>query len=118
MTLREFYGITGGDYENVINRLDSEVIIMKFLSRFCREFELEQLEQEILAGNQKEASALAHTFKGACVNMGFGILEESAKQLTEALRGECSSQVSSLFEKVKEDYKTVVKAIEELDGIS
>ena len=50
--------------------------------------------------------------------MGFGILEESAKQLTEALRGECSSQVSSLFEKVKEDYKTVVKAIEELDGIS
>ena len=117
MTLREFYHIIHGDYEDVIQRLDSETIVIKFLKRFSKDVTLEQLEQEVAARNQKEAFELAHTFKGACVNMGVGILEESAKQLTEALREEFLPQVPSLFEKVKEDYKIVVKAIEGLDGI-
>lgn len=117
MTLKEFYHIIGGDYGDVIDRLCSETIVIKFLKRFSEDVILEQLEQEIAAGNQKEAFKLAHTFKGACVNMGVGILEESAKQLTEALREEFLPQVPSLFEKVKEDYMVVVKAIEGLDGI-
>ena len=117
MTLKEFYSITGGDYRNVIDRLDSERIVIKFLRRFSGDVLFEQLEQEIVAGNQKEAFQLAHTFKGACVNMGLGSLEESTKQLTEALRENLLSQVPSLFEKVKEDYMVVVKAIESLDGI-
>lgn len=117
MTLKEFYSIISGDYANVIARLDNETIVIKFLKRFSEDDILEQLEQEIAAGNQKEAFKLAHSFKGACVNMGVGNLEESAKQLTEALRVEFLPQVPALFEKVKEDYKVVVNAIESLDEI-
>ena len=117
MTLREFYSITAGDYKDVIDRLDNERIVIKFLRRFSEDTILGQLEQEIVAGNQKEAFQLAHTFKGACMNMGVRTLEESVKQLTEALRDKFLPEVPLLFEKVKEDYRVVVQAIKELDGI-
>ena len=115
MTVKEFYNTISGDYEDVIYRLDSENIVNKFLKRLPKEILLEQLEKEIVSGNQKEAFKLAVTLKGTCLNMGLGILEESTKQLTEALRVGMNPQIPSLFKTVKKDYVVVIKAIEDLD---
>ena len=116
MTLKEFYTALGGDYADVIERLHSEQIILKFLTRFVEDPIFDQLGQAMDEQNQKEAFALIHTFKGTAINMGLGNLAESAKQLTEAVRTEITPEAPALYEKLAKDYQDVLDGMHALQA--
>ena len=70
MKLEEFYASVGGDYEDVIQRLCIEEMVVEFLLRFAEEPILERLQKAIDERNQEEAFIISHTLKGTCINMG------------------------------------------------
>lgn len=111
MTLREFYSSVGGDYQDVIERLHSEEIVIKFLIRFMEDTLIRKLEKAVSEGNQPEAFTIIHTFKGTCINMGLGNLSKLSSEMTEALRTQFSSEVPALLEKVMQEYTITIERI-------
>lgn len=111
MTLKECYGIIGGDYENVVGRLMSERIVQKFVLRFPDDPSYEMLFDSLKKENYEEAFRAAHTIKGVCQNLGFTTLGESSSRLTEALRAGRKEEYQELAAVVEEDYQKTVSAI-------
>lgn len=111
MTLKECYGIFGGDYENVLGRLVSERLVQKFSIKFLDDKSFEILNESLENGNYEEAFRAAHTIKGICQNLSFTKLLESSGSLTEALRNGDHSNLDELFSKTRMDYIETVTAL-------
>ena len=114
MTLQEFYAVVGGDYQETIDRMMGETMLRKFLMKFPADPSFANLEQALQAGNREEAFRAAHTIKGLCLNLGFGKLQTSSSELTEALRHEMAGNAPELFKSVKTDYALTMSAIDRL----
>ena len=113
MTLNECYAAMGGDYDEAMGRLRSERLVQKFVLKFPADGSYGLLCSSMEAGNLTEAFRAAHTLKGVCSNLAFNALLSSSSSLTEALRdGNAGPEVQGLFEKVKEDYRNTVEAIQ------
>ena len=66
MTLQECYEVIGGNYEDVLKRLRSEVLIRKFTLKFLEDKSYSQLKQALEDKNFEDAFRGAHTLKGVC----------------------------------------------------
>ena len=115
MTLREFYGAVGGDYEDVIDRLHSEDIVLHFLQRFISDPVFDELQAAIDSGDQQKAFTIIHTFKGTCINLGLGNLTLAAQNLTEALRAALTADAATLLEELRQEYAAVVDGVKTLE---
>ncbi len=115
MTLREFYQLTGGDYDETLARMTREDLIRRFLGIFCRGKEFDKLTTALESGADEAAFDAVHTLKGNALNIGLGNLGRSASDLTEALRNGRKPEADPLFQKVKEDYETVLQGLDALD---
>lgn len=118
MTVKEFYNAQGGDYQDVIDRLHSEEIVLKFLVRLLDDPCFEKLKEAMAARDAKKAFSVVHTFKGTCINMGLGHLANAAKALTEAVRHEFSPEAPALFQTVAEAYESAMAGIRALRDAS
>ena len=119
MTLREFYTTVGGSYDEVIERLGSEKLILKFVLRMPEEPTFQQLKDCVESGNAAEAFRAAHTIKGVCLNLGLATLGKSSGELTELLRPDKNvdmGEVRTMFETVAADYARLVDAVRLLQG--
>ena len=114
MTLEECYRICGGDYQEVLRRLQSEALIRRFLGKFLDDKSYEQLHENLNNQNYSEAFRAAHTLKGVCQNLGLGHLSESSIVVTESLRDGKQDVTDEMLNKLDEDYKTTVSAIQSL----
>ena len=103
MTVRECYEQMGADYEGVLGRLRSEVLIKKFAKKFLDDGSFRSLKDNLAQKNGEEAFRAAHTLKGVCQNLGFDI--------TEKLRGRDTEGCEELLAKVEEQYNNTVDAI-------
>lgn len=99
MTVKECYEQMGADYEGVLGRLRSEVLIKKFAKKFLDD------------GSGEEAFRAAHTLKGVCQNLGFDNLYKASFDITEKLRGRDTEGCEELLAKVEEQYNNTVDAI-------
>ena len=93
MSLKECYDKMGADYEDVLSRLRSEVLVRKFALKF--------LDDDSYA------------------NLGFGPLYKAAAEVTESLRpSETNSgdmeKAAKLMPAVDEEYARTIAAIKEL----
>lgn len=86
MTIRECYEAMGGDYEEVLARLEKEEWIQRFALKFLEDPNYGILCAAMEEGNLEEAFRAAHTLKGGSLNLGFKKLQESSHEITEALR--------------------------------
>lgn len=111
MTLRECYAALGGNFDDVMGRLQSERLVQKFILKFLDDGNYNLLIASLSSGNAAEAFRAAHTIKGMCQNLSFTRLEKSSTALTEALRGLDIKAADGLLEPLKEDYKITVEAI-------
>lgn len=116
MTLKEFYTAIGGDYFDVLERLRNEQLIRKFVLKFSDDKNFEILCKSLNEGDKEEAFRAAHTIKGVCQNLSFTRLEESSSMITEALRGGDLAGALALLNRLREDYKTIVSAIQALEA--
>ena len=114
MTLQDCYLELGGDYAAVQQRLPTQSLIKRFITKFLDDGSYAQLCGAMQAGQRQEAFRAAHTLKGVCANLGFDRLGASAGQLTELLRPESDSipeGAALILNEVKQDYELTVGAI-------
>lgn len=63
MSLKECYDKMGADYEDVLSRLRSEVLVRKFALKFLDDDSYANLKAAMESGNAPEAFRGAHTLK-------------------------------------------------------
>ena len=101
MTVKECYEQMGADYEGVLGRLRSEVLIKKFAKKFLDDGSFRSLKDNLAQKNGEEAFRAAHTLKGVCQNF----------DITEKLRGRDTEGCEELLARVEEQYNNTVDAI-------
>ena len=113
MTIQECYKAIGGNYEDILGRLNNEALIRKFVLMFLEDSSYMQLKQAMADKNYEEAFRSAHTLKGVCQNLSFDRLYEVSHNLTELLRDRTGEQpgIPEAMEKVTEIYEITIDEI-------
>lgn len=114
MTLKEFYTITGGDYDSTLARLITEARIIKFARKFQDDPSYGELCSALEKGDVKAAFLAAHTLKGVSQNLGFDSLYRCASAVTEILRAE-SLDTGAWMDELKSRYETIINALAALE---
>ena len=86
MELRDCYAEFGGDYKEVLGRLQREQTVQKFVLKFLDDKSFSSLETALQNRNYEEALRFVHTLKGICQNLSFARLFESSSLVTKALK--------------------------------
>ena len=104
MTIREFYTLVGGSYDDMSERFPSDALILRFLTMLPQDGSRELLARSMDAADAKSAFRAVHTLKGVC------------SEMTEALRGSDTLPASApaLFEAVQREYDKVTGALVQL----
>ena len=101
MTVKECYEQMGADYEGVLGRLRSEVLIKKFAKKFLDDGSFRSLKDNLAQKNGEEAFRAAHTLKGVCQNLGFEICIRQALILQRSSEEEILKAVKNFWQKWK-----------------
>ena len=112
MTIQECYEAIGGNYEDVLRRLRSEVLIRKFTLKFLEDQSYPLLKQALGDNNYEEAFRGAHTLKGVCQNLSFDRLYEVSSELRDRT-GE-KPGIPEAREKVTKEYEATIEEIKKL----
>lgn len=112
MTLNEFYDTVGSDYNEVLNRLNKEERIVKYLLKFASENILEDFEKSYKTENFEEAFRVVHSMKGMCLNLGLSKLCEISSDVCEDLRnGPPKEDISGKIDKLRKEYNFAMEHI-------
>ena len=114
MTIQECYQSLGGNYAEVQQRLPSDRLIKRFVTKFLDDESFAQLTRAMSSGQREPAFRAAHTLKGVCANLSFTRLLTSASALTELLRQESDTipeSAAAAMADVTRDYSQTVNAI-------
>lgn len=101
MTVKECYEQMGADYEGVLGRLRSEVLIKKFAKKFLDDGSFRSLKDNLAQKNGEEAFRAAHTLKGVCQNLGFDNLYKASFDITESSEEEILKAVKNFWQEWK-----------------
>lgn len=115
MTLREFYAQLDSNYEQILRRLPSEAMILKFVKMYADDPCVRLLTENIERGDWSEAFRAAHTLKGVALNLGFDHLQKYASELTELLRPEQPIADNALVDAVCREHEKILAALSELE---
>ncbi len=114
MTVKECYDKIGADYEGVLQRLGSEVLVKKFALKFLDDASFQNLQKALKNGDAEEAFRASHTLKGICANLGLDNLYTVSSDLTEQLRGRSLDGYEEKYQKVEEQYHLTAEAIRQI----
>lgn len=114
MTVEQCYGYIGGDYDEVMDRIQEPNLIKRCVVRFVEDPSYGELKKSLSEKNYSEAFRAAHTLKGVCQNLSFTALFEAVNPLTEQLRDGTELADMSLFDKVTEKYNITIRGIKEI----
>lgn len=114
MTVKEFYDLSGGGYEEMIAKFASDAMITKFLTIFKRDKSYETLAEKLDSGDTEGAFQSAHTLKGVVLNLNLLGLKDCVFNIVEALRAGNLSEARLLFPTVKEAYGRAIEALNQL----
>ena len=106
MTIRELYGIIGGNYDQAVRVMKSDRLIDKYI-RKLKNSRLDEMLSE--AGAAMEADRLfesAHAMKGVCSNLGLDDLAKAADRITEEFRPGNARRLSD--EAVQSDLRSII----------
>ncbi len=115
MSLEAFYEKTGGSYEEILGRLRSPAMILRFAKMYAADPSWKQLHDALDQGNHEDAFRAAHTLKGVSQNLGFTKLYEVSEKLTEELRGGKPLVHKELVDAVDRIHQTIIDNLGELD---
>lgn len=115
MTVSECYALIGGDYQDVFSRLMKDERILKYLTKFLDDREIDRLSPALAEGAWEEAFRITHNLKGVSLNLGLTPLAVSASALCEELRGgKPAIDVSGMLADVHAAYQKVTDGIRQL----
>lgn len=111
MTVNEFYQKVDGDYTDAINRLQSDVLIRKFLKMLPGDNSMTLLAEAVEKSEVEQAFRAVHTLKGMALNLSLSALAEVCSAMTELLPAE----TGQYYDAVRREYERVREALEELE---
>ena len=114
MTIQECYQSLSGNFAEVQQRLPSDRLIKRFITKFLDDGSYAELSQAMSSGQREPAFRAAHTLKGVCANLSFTRLLTSVSALTDLLRQESdtiSESAAAALADVTRDYGRTVSAI-------
>ena len=114
MTIQECYQSLGGNFAEVQQRLPSDRLIKRFITKFLDDGSYAELSQAMASGPREQAFRAAHTLKGVCANLSFTRLLTSVSALTDLLRQESdaiSESAAAALTDVTRDYSQTISAI-------
>ena len=114
MTIQECYQSLGGNFAEVQQRLPSDRLIKRFITKFLDDGSYAELSQAMASGQREQAFRAAHTLKGVCANLSFTRLLTSVSALTDLLRQESdaiSESAAAVLTDVTRDYSQTISAI-------
>lgn len=115
MTIKEFYQEIGSDYEQMIKRLGTESLILRFALKFPEDQTYRELESAMGEADGEKAFRAAHTLKGVCLNLGFSALGHASSELTEAMRENRKTDgCEELMKKVSEEYEKLLRVLQQV----
>lgn len=117
MTLNEFYGEVGGDYADVVCRLQNEALVKRFLKMIASDKSMTILDNAMETNDVKEAFRAVHTLKGIALNLSLTSLAEMCSCMTEAVRDHdvMPDNANELYKIVKKEYDHTINALNETD---
>ena len=117
MTVNEFYQKVDGDYTDAINRLQSDVLIRKFLKMLPGDNSMTLLAEAVEKSEAEQAFRAVHTLKGMALNLSLSALAEVCSAMTELLRGKEArpAETGQYYDAVRREYERVREALEELE---
>ena len=113
MNLRECYMKLDGNYDEVVQRLQNEYIVEKFMFKFLKDKSFNFLKISIQNENYEDAHRYVHTIKGICQNLSFTRLFESSSLVTNALKGNDWSKAVDMIPKLSKDYYETINVIKD-----
>ncbi len=113
MDLRECYVAFGGDYDEVLGRLQREQTVRKFVCKFLDDKSFHMLEESIRSEDYEEALRAVHTLKGICQNLSFTRLYESSSLMTKAFKGGENKEAVAMMSRLSNDYHQIINTIQE-----
>lgn len=115
MDVKTFYEQMGVDYNNVLRRLCSEQLILKYLGKLPTDPTYRLLTDAFAAGDAETAFRAAHTLKGLCLNLDLRPLLEESDALTERLRAQTPlRELQGELDRLSEEYHRLTQRIEAL----
>ena len=117
MTLREFYEKTGGDYDDVCDRLGGPEIVGPIVKMLLTDRHYMKCKQALMEGNADAAFCEAHALKGICLNLNIQNIQEDAAALTDVLReGQRDMEKAPVaFKALQSSYLDTIDALNELE---
>lgn len=113
MDVRAAYESIGANYDDVVKRLSSPVLVERFAGKFLQDESYPKLVAAIEAGDAHEAFLAAHTLKGIALNLGLSNIAGPASELTEELRdAEELGRAPELLAPVTAAYEKTVSAFQ------
>ena len=100
MTIREFYTLVGGSYDDMSERFPLYQLILRFLTMLPQDGSMELLVRSMDTADAKTAFRAVHTLKGVALNLGLTALAGVCSEMTEALRGSDEQTFLQVFEGV------------------
>ena len=110
MELRDCYAEFGGDYKEVLSRLQREQTVQKFVLKFLDDKSFSSLETALQNRNYEEALRFVHTLKGICRNLSFTRLYESSSRMTEAFKAGDFENAAAGMPPLSADYDQNIRA--------
>ena len=116
MTLREFYDKTGGDYDEVCERLGGPETVGLIVKMLVTDRHYERCRQALIEGDAESAFIAAHALKGICMNLDLRKIQEDASRLTDVLReGQRNmAEAPAAFSALQASYLDAIEALKEL----
>lgn len=114
MNIKEFYEITGSNYQEAVTRMMNDAFVKRFALKFVNDKSFADLEANLEANNTENAFRAAHTLKGVCMNLAFTKLGKVSSDITEMLRGGDLAAAKAYFPVVKEAYQLVIEKVQQV----
>ena len=111
MTLQDFFQAVGGSLNEVMERLPSEKMILRFLKMYPQDTSYSDLIKAYAEGDVKQAFLASHTLKGVASNLGLGDLQKAASVFTESVRNSDHFGDPVLLEDVKKAHEKVLEQL-------
>ena len=115
MTVNEFYQKVDGDYTDAINRLQSDVLIRKFLKMLPGDNSMTLLAEAVEKSEVEQAFRAVHTLKGMALNLSLSALAEVCSAMTVRGKEALPAETGQYYDAVRREYERVREALEELE---
>ena len=118
MNVNEFYNAVGGDYNDVLERLQNDAAIKKFLMMLNRDKNMEMLTEAIRTSDTEKAFRAAHTLKGIALNLSLSAFADVCSNMTEMLRNKdvMPKEAVEMYDDVNGQYSKIIDLLKELEA--